>query len=386
MKINVAFKIIFEEKSKFIIAVLGVSFATFLIIILMGIFFGIRQQVTTYIYSTNAHIWVNEESADSMFAFSVLPYSLKQQIAKKIGSGQVYPLITRSTVIKIRPDNHLYTKRLRDKFGNKESFVKSPALVIGFMPAGLGGPWVMVEGSSDIGPGEVVVDKLLAKNNDLAIGGTIEIQNENFRISGISDQTNMLTEQFVFMTYDDAERIFGYKGSASRFLVRLTNPDDIFLVKTRLREELSKTNVLTTNEIAANNRKFVADNFSPLFFTIAMIGFCVGIIVISLMMYTTTLEKTREYAILKAVGAGKNLIYGIIIRQSLIISGIGFLIGLFLISFSVPLIQSSISILIVVEPAIVGVTAAVVVVMSLVSAYFPIRKIIDIDPLIVFKQ
>ena len=117
-----------------------------------------------------------------------------------------------------------------------------------------------------------------------------------------------------------------------------------------------------------------------------VIGFIVGLVVISLTIYTATIEKSREYGMLKAIGAGNRHLYRIIFTQSAIAGTGGFLSGVgltFLMAYLVGFIEPSFVTSIVWSD--VGMVSGITLVMILFSAFIPIRRIAGIDPAIVFK-
>ena len=116
------------------------------------------------------------------------------------------------------------------------------------------------------------------------------------------------------------------------------------------------------------------------------IGFIVGAVVISLTIYTATVEKAREYGVLKALGATPSRLYRLVTFQSLAVGVLGF-------AFGVPLAIGAASLTSLIVPefvtlfqpeAIIGVLG-VVLLMSLAACYLPIHRISRIDPASVFR-
>ena len=57
------------------------------------------------------------------------------------------------------------------------------------------------------------------------------------------------------------------------------------------------------------------------------IGFLVGGAVIALTTYTATIEKARDFGVLKAIGASDRFLYRIVVEQSVIVGVAGAAIG-----------------------------------------------------------
>lgn len=121
-----------------------------LILVLAGVKAGFQEMATGYILRSGADLWVAQEGTTDMFhSFSILPLDLAGPIAAIEGVASVSPLILRQMELRIG-DGH------------------ADAAVVGHKD--LGGPWRMAKGTDAAGPGEVVVDKVLAANNGLDVG------------------------------------------------------------------------------------------------------------------------------------------------------------------------------------------------------------------------
>jgi putative ABC transport system permease protein len=116
------------------------------------------------------------------------------------------------------------------------------------------------------------------------------------------------------------------------------------------------------------------------------VAFIVGLSVAGLTIYTATVEKSREYGILKAEGFTNLFLYRVVFEQSLVTGILGFLLGAALTVLVAPFAQDSVPqfVVFVRWQDILGV-AGVTLLMALIAAYIPIRRIASIDPVTVFK-
>lgn len=386
--ISIARKNLFSEKFRFLISVGGVVFSTFLILTLLGIYAGITAQMIRYVEKTTADIWITEEGVTDMsHSSSFIPDSIKSQIERKIGGGRVYRLIARGTQLKIRPKGTLTTKRQREKTVKDENTPKAKVSLIGYdTSSGVGGAWKIREGKQTPGKKEIIIDALLAKNKRIRLGDNVEILNEDFTVVGISEETNFIVQQMVFINFDEAQDLFSMEGSVNYYLVQLDQPESRFEIKEKLDKEIPNISVRTKREWANKSAELVTETFVPIIFVIVIIGFLVGTVVVGLTIYTTTMEKIREYGILKAIGATNKTLYAIVFEQSLWTVSLGFLGGSILTLLFAPSIERYTAIGIILSPFTFiqgGVAASI---MSLLASSIPIRRITGIDPVIVFKS
>jgi putative ABC transport system permease protein len=144
--------------------------------------------------------------------------------------------------------------------------------------------------------------------------------------------------------------------------------------------------IKTPDEIAKSNEKVIEDSFLPIIALVVFIGLIVGAVVMGLTIYSATLEKIREYGVMKAIGVTNNKLFRIVFQQALIISVFGFIAGIILFYltklitfFAVPTVNFDIGLSI--YFFIFGLT----ILISILSSSIPILRISKIDPASVFR-
>ena len=70
--------------------------------------------------------------------------------------------------------------------------------------------------------------------------------------------------------------------------------------------------------------------FLPLLYTIATIGVVVLTTIMSLLLSVNILERRKEFAVVKTLGAPRNFLLSVVIHQAMMITGAGFLLALLL--------------------------------------------------------
>ncbi|KKK61240.1 hypothetical protein LCGC14_3016300, partial [marine sediment metagenome] len=103
-------------------------------------------------------------------------------------------------------------------------------------------------------------------------------------------------------------------------------------------------------------------------------------------IYTATVEKSREYGILKAEGFTNAFLYRVVLEQSLVTSVLGFFIGAGAIVLVAPFAQDLVPqfVVFVRWQDLLGITGATIL-MGIIAAFIPVRRIAQIDPVTVFK-
>ena len=102
----------------------------------------------------------------------------------------------------------------------------------------------------------------------------------------------------------------------------------------------------------------------------------VSAVIISLIIYTLTMDKLRSIATLKLVGAPDRTIIGLIVQQALILGISGFAIGVALISATKEYFPRRVLL----EPRDVAILFIIVVVVCLLASTLGVRAAVKVDP------
>ncbi len=366
--ISIALRNLFGEKTRFFISAGGVAFSVMLILIILSLFRGWQVKSSQYIREIDTDIWVTQDGAsDITSSASVIYPEIGDQIEEIDGVTQVFPFVGRPTQFNLRgTDANAYIVGVDSK---------NPITA----------PLKMDSGKKNLDKGEIILDKVLARNRELKIGDIIKIFDKDFKVVGIADGANMFVFQFSFIDQDDAKELLTTNDLSTFFLVR-TEEGQVASVQKEI-NKIDGIEALTKNEFVDRNRKLIDEVFLPIITVLLLISVFVGTTIIGLTIYTATIEKGREFGVIKALGASNMQIYRIIFEQSLISGVFGYFVGLGLTIFLVWLIPQFVPAFVtVVLPEDLLMVFFVSIVMSMVASYTPVRRIVKIDPALVFKS
>ncbi|HXG35649.1 MAG TPA: FtsX-like permease family protein, partial [Dehalococcoidia bacterium] len=235
-------------------------------------------------------------------------------------------------------------------------------------------------------PGEINIDSVFARKTGLKLGDTVDFGPRVLHVGQVFSGGNAVITQFAFLSPEDARAIFGIPGAVNFLLVTLAPGADRQDLADAIQSSVSGVTVLESEQFVAAVRKEIDESFLPVIGLLVGIGFAVGGAVIGLTIYTATIERSREYGVLKAIGASAAYLYRIVAVQSLLLGVLGFLVGLaasiLLAEFAgqaVPEFVTDIR-----WYDVLGVLAAAIL-MSILSSYIPARRIARIDPATVFR-
>lgn len=367
--VSLAKENLFHEKSKIALSIGGVVLGVFLIFTTTGLYYGIDAVVEKMVLKAGADLWVTSKGASgSLHSPSLLPTELNENLKGIDGVQEVAPLIRMPVATDID--------------GNKELIY-----VNGYdTESGLGGPWKIIEGASKPESGQVIVDRVLAKKNKLSIGEVLNIEGREFAIAGISDETFIMIASMVFVTFEDA-RSFLPADLTNFFLIKASSPSQITNVKNAVEDALPGVSISTSEENASQSKDEVIGGFLPVILVISAVGLLVGLLVVGLLVYTLTIEKSREYGIVKAVGATNFYLYKIVLFQALAVSMLGFLTGAIASAPAISLMQYFVpEFVVLVTPQMVLWVFLLFILTGLVASFIPVRRLSNIDPASVFKE
>jgi macrolide transport system ATP-binding/permease protein len=179
--------------------------------------------------------------------------------------------------------------------------------------------------------------------------------------------------------------------TSATMLVRTEGPPENLVPKVRRAIQALDQTILVNNVLTLN------DSFRPLLYFYRMFGLLVGgcgllaiilaVIGIYGMVAYTVSRRTREIGIRMALGADKNKILRLVVRQGMVLVVCGLSVGLLLALALAQILTSSIfeiPILIGVkatDPLTFGSTALLLIVTALLACYFPARRATKVDPM-----
>jgi putative ABC transport system permease protein len=116
-------------------------------------------------------------------------------------------------------------------------------------------------------------------------------------------------------------------------LVRVGNGYSVRDVQKDLRQRLPDVDVLTQSEFARQSRLYwtMKTGAGGAILTAAVLGFLIGLVVVSQTIYANTMENIEEYATLKALGGSQGYVAGIVLSQALICGVLGSILGLLIV-------------------------------------------------------
>jgi putative ABC transport system permease protein len=362
--VPIARRNLLAEKGRLAISVAGVTFAVVLILVVLSLYRG-WSGVGGIIEEIPADVWIVQQgTTDPFHSVSLLNEDLAPELAGVDGVRSVNVAFARTMSAEVKGED-------------------TPAFLMS-----LERPSTVTPGETAFfpPPGTASVDKAFAMKHGVGAGDAIRLNEREIEIGRVFEGGNAIMFQFIFVAAEDARDIFGVPGTVNYFLLRLDDPGSSESVAARINADYPQVDTFTGPEFAAAIRREIREGFLPMVGVIVIIGFVIGVAVIGLTTYTATVEKSRDFGVMKAVGASGRFLYRIVVVQSLLVGLAGFALGM----------GATVLVSIFAEEAVpefvtelrwsdaLGVFAATLVMAGLAS-FLPAARVDRIDPALVFR-
>ena len=190
----------------------------------------------------------------------------------------------------------------------------------------LSGPFQYLAGGPFEGPDDCIVDDIFARANHIKVGDKIEILNQPFRVAGIVEPGKGARK---FLQIGVLQDLMGAQNKASIFYLKLDDPANANQVVNEIKQVPGMETVVATSmsyylSMMTTSRYPGVSQFIDFVIGISVI---IGFLVIFQSMYTAVMERTREIGILKSMGASKFYIINVILRETVLLTIAGIIVG-----------------------------------------------------------
>lgn len=370
---NLAYRDIRHGLSRFLLTCIGLGLLLGVVLAMIGIYRGLIVDALTIARAPAVDLWIVEANTRGPFAeASRIPGDVREAIAR-IAGVQAAGSITYQTV----ETDHMDTK-LR-------------LYVIGYEPTRPGGPPEIADGR---GIARSHYEMVADRSTGLVVGDRIGLGRNRFTVVGLTQyQVNSGGDPAVYITLPDAQKLqFDLAPPAARVELARgaggSNQDSVNAVVARLQPNASPDAVAATvrrwkhlTAITQEAQEMIlsrslVDRARRQIGLFTSLLLAVSAVIIALIIYTMTMEKLKQIATLKLIGAPDRTIVGMIVQQALALGLIGFAIGAILIVN----IKDYFPRRVVLEPDDVVVLALIVSTVCLLSSALGVRAALRVDP------
>ena len=374
--LKIAWKFIRFDKAKSIGVIVGILISTFLIGQQLGVFFFLSGLMGALATDVKSDIWVVDSKTDDVNQLGRLDIRNLRSVQGIDGVKEAFPLIitgascifkngTSGAITLLGVDeNHLNALLSADK--------------------------ILAGNLSDLQLDGAVSAEFFEKKN---LGGNIDLRT-NLEINGKRAFFVLQTKGFrgfgssFCVTPIERARFFSNQSATaiSAVLVNVENPKEIDAVVARINQNIFGLRAWPSQELASSSVKKILASSGIALSTGTLIIFALiaGFFIIGLTMYSSALDRLKDYGTLKAIGAGNKYISKLILTQAMLFTIVGFAVGLALLEgFKIGVAKSGL--IFSFSPLVLIGMFSTIGLISLSGASFALSRIRSVEPAAVFR-
>ncbi|MEX2647888.1 MAG: ABC transporter permease [Alphaproteobacteria bacterium] len=370
---NLAYRDIRHNLGRFLLTCFGLSLLLGVVLSMIGIYRGLVEDALALARAPGVHVWVVESGTRGPFAESSrIPGDTREAIARLDGVAAAGAVTYQS----------VETQRGGDKLR---------LYVVGYEPGRPGGPERVAAGRP-IGRShyEMIVDR----RTGLSLGARVRLGRRTFTVVGLTeDQVSSGGDPVVYVTLLDSQELQFELAppAARRQIAEGTGPADTDTINavvarvspyvpaesvTEAARRWKHLSAMTQAEQEAILIGSVVERARKQIGLFTGILLVVSAVIIALIIYTMTMDKLREIATLKLIGAPDRAIVALIVQQALAMGAIGFGFGALLITS----VKDYFPRRVVLQPDDGLVLAAAVVLVCVLASGLGVRLALKVDP------
>jgi putative ABC transport system permease protein len=389
---NLAIRDVKYRLGRFILTAIGVGLLLGTVMAMGGIYRGMVEDALSIVRAPGADLWVVQKDTNGPFAEnSRIPDDLYRVVRAVPGVREAGPIAFQSVQLEYG-DTSVRTQ------------------IIGYRPGNLGGPLAVSSGRPLAASRfEMVLDRKAG----IPIGTRIPMGRMTFTVVGLTEGiVSSSGDSTAYVSLQDAQELQFVKANeavrnerarlqadlnanpalaavsapalasitqntnlANAILVRLEPWADPNEIAARI-ERWNHYRAMTTVEQEEVLAKNVIERARQQIMLFRIILLMVSTVIIALIIFTMTMEKTRDIATLKIIGAPNLKIGALIMQESLSLGLLGYLFGALLINLTYDYFPRRVAILAFDQSILFGIVIVICVLASLLG----IRRALAIDP------
>jgi putative ABC transport system permease protein len=406
----IALRMLTGDRAKFFGIIFGVAFASLLIAQQMSIFCGIMNLTTSQIRDvTGVDLWVMDSDVLSISEDKPMVETALYRVRGVTGVQEAAPFYKRVSTAKLRFDPVEARRRRELVISNpEETSILQQVMLLGFdstIMLGAPKPADMVCGSlSRLGePDSVIVDKyscrLLWREEQSQLQDSadytrflnreIEVNGHRAVVVGVCNvSANFETLPIMYTTYARAKRLVPRDRMLSYIFVKAVPGVSLDDLSRRISSQTGYGLKARTQE------QFVWDTIwyyvrrTGIPFNFAMtvgLGFIVGAAIAGQTLYQFTVDNLKQFGALKAMGTSNVRIVGVSLLQAMVTGPIGYGLGVGAAAVFGRLTENDPSIGFYMPWPVLAITAVAVLSICLLAGLLSVRRVLVLEPAIVFR-
>ena len=185
-------------------------------------------------------------------------------------------------------------------------------------------------GVGDRGAGVAVVGESVAERNNVDVGSTLRLNPEaSLEVVGVARSGGGLVDNAVLLPLATLQRATGIRDRVSFFALDLVEPARAADIAESLSAEFPQLGFQTQEQVLQVLERGVRIS-DVVRLGISAIALIVGAISVTNTVLMSVFERTREFGVIRAVGAKPRFLFGLVLTESVVLSLVGAAFGVLL--------------------------------------------------------
>ena len=368
--LNLGIKIMLDNKIRSLFTFVGVGFAVSLVCIQGGMLLGLLDNASCTIDHAGADLWITARNTPNVDFANTFPEAYVNRVRSLPEVDRADNLIVwfvpialpsgakESTQMYAMEDFRSWNLPWNLEVGDVTNLRRSRAIILDASSTGRYGPF--------------------------EVGQYRELGGVRLQIIGRSREAqSFTTTPIAFLDYQIAQELIPseLRNRTTYILVKLRPGADRKAVQDRLKKLLPFNSVLTREDWAARSKKYwlTRTGLGMSMGLTVFLGCLVGVVIVGQTLYTSTLEHTREFGTVKAIGGTNASICAIVAQQAGVAALVGFVLGVS-ISLTVRLAMTHFGLKLILPLAQIGWVFVGTVVLCLLASVLSFGRVASLDP------
>jgi putative ABC transport system permease protein len=378
---DIALRMLFGDRAKYLMLVSGIAFATILMTQGFALFFGILSFSYSTISNIRSPIWVFDPLVQQVADNQPLRDTDIDRVRSVDGVAWAAPLYVGFAQARLIGDGGT-SQQVQIVGIDANTLAGAPTKLVA------GNIFDLQLAESVVVDANFVAQVKAMRGIELKVGDVFEMNDRRARIVGIAELSQgMAGATYIYTTWDRAKDYAPNQRKMLTHVLAAPLPGRSTEEVCRAITEATGLKAVTEGEFKKMSERFMV-RYSPIPFVVGLmvvIGFVIGVAISGQTFYAFVFENTRYLGALKAMGTSNGMLAAMILLQALIVGLVGFGLGVGVMSAFFSAIPAGRVPLLLLWPVPVGVLGAVLFI-CMGAALLSVVRVARIEPAIVFRS
>ncbi len=172
---------------------------------------------------------------------------------------------------------------------------------------------------------DILIDEYYSRQEKKQVGDVVKMLNRDWRVAGVYRSGNAAR---VLLPIKVVQDLTSTQGKLTMIYLKLDDVNNTDTVIASLKSQLQDYKIFSMEELVSQYTTNAVPEFKVFTNVVICLSVFFGALMVFLAMYTAVLERTREIGILKSLGATPGFVLGILLRETILMSLLGTVVGI----------------------------------------------------------